>query len=249
MALPQYVAPGQSYVTPEMALSQNAALASGGGPDLTSQLVGNLSGALKGELPADVKQLLQQEAAQNSVSNGVSGSQFANYQGLRTLGLTSLNRMQGAENSLVNPLLGPRPYYHPPIRPTEPPPPEYSGGFGNITPHYNVGPIQSGGGAPGRTPNPTLPDYQQGGGGTSTGNILNDLLSKYGPLGNSGSSPMGTYNGSPLDMAGLDAGFSGGYGINDQDLAQTTPGYGAIDNLGYADQPSPEVLAQQALYE
>lgn len=278
MALPNYVGPGQTYVTPELLASQNlnAALDVGGGPNLTNQLVGNLSGALKGELPADTKQLLEQKAAQDAVSSGTSGSQFANYQGLRTLGLTSLDRMQHAEDSLINPLLG----YHPPFlipkRPETPWPRAYEGGgggFRNTMPGYNVGPILSGGGvAPGRASNPTLPNYQQGGGGTSTGNILNDLLSKYGPLGNSGSSPMGTNAGfGPLGMP--DEYANTDYGLNGQDWAQTTPSYGAdqtyndmqglaglgydpqalgypsMDNLGYADQPSPEVLAQQALYE
>lgn len=243
MPLPKYVAPGESYVTPEMvAANSKAALdaanaANPSGANLTSQLVGNLSGGLHGELPNDVRNLIQQQAAQNGVANGVGGSDFANYQGLRTLGLTSLSRMQHTEDSLVNPLLGYRPVpYAQPHMPTPagPPPPQGSGGFGNTTPHYNVGPIGGGGGAP----HATLPTYGAPQGGTSTGNILNDLLAKYGPIGNSGSSPMGTYGGPPLDMTNLGGGGyeDQGYGYgNDQDYAQTSAGGYGADYAGAAD--------------
>jgi hypothetical protein len=274
MALPTYVAPGQSYLTPEMLAAQNAAGATVGGPNLTDQLVGNLSGALKGELPDDTKQLLQQKAAQDAVSSGTSGSQFANYQGLRTLGLTSLDRMQHAEDSLVNPLIG----YHPPfIQPQR----QYSppvvanqggGGFENTTPHYNVGPIGGGGGGGGGRA-PTLPTYQTApGGGTSTGNVASDLVAKYGPLGNSGASPMGQYGGPALSPVGGYGGIPGGGlnnwnsgGITDEDRAMAQEqqnlidvglnpadfGYGPqpVQNLEYSDQPSAQVLADQAIYE
>jgi hypothetical protein len=241
------------------------------GPNLPEQLVNNLSGALKGELPEDVKQMLQQKAAQDAVSSGTSGSQFANYQGLRTLGLTSLDRMQHAEDSLINPLLNYHPPFFQPQRPYSPPARGYEGGgggFESTTPHYNVGPIQGGGGRP------TLPTYQQPGptapsvGATGTGNILNDLLSKYGPIGNSGSSPMGsgttaTNSVSPwAGMSGANNWNSGGITDEDRAMAQEQQnlidvglnpadfGYGQSSlDLSYFDQPSPQVLAEQSIYE
>lgn len=241
MPLPNYVNPGGSYMTPEMLAANSKAsidaanAANPSGTNLTNQLVSNLSRGLHGELPDDVRNLVQQQAAQNGVESGVSGSQFANYQGLRTLGLTSLSRMQHTEDSLVNPLLGyrPVPFAQPRLpAPAGPPPPQGNGGFGNTTPHYPVGPIGGGG-----APHATLPTYGAPQGGTSTGNILNDLLAKYGPIGNSGASPMGTYNGPPLSMAGLDSGYQDqGYGYgNDQDWAQTSAGDYGSDYAGAAD--------------
>lgn len=223
-------------MTPEMVAKSNAANAGAintGNSGLTNQLLGNLASGLHGELPDDVKNLIQQQAAQNGVASGTSGSDFANYQGLRTLGLTSLGRMQHTEDSLINPLLGYRPVPYAnaaPHVPGGPPPPQGSGGFGNTTPHYNVGPISGGGG----TPHATLPTYGAPQGGTSTGNMLNDFLAKYGSVGNSGASPMGTYGGPPLSMAGLNGGFGDqGYGYgNDQDWAGD---YGGPDYAGAAD--------------
>ena len=273
MPLPNYVAPGGTYVTPEYLAGQNlnAAISGDGGPNLTGQLVNNLSGALKGELPDDVKQLLQQKAAQNAVSSGTSGSQFADYQGLRTLGLTSLDRMQHAEDSLVNPLLG----YHPPfIQPQR----QYSppivanqggGGFENTTPHYNVGPIRGPGGAPAPTGNPTLPNYQQGGAQPNYGNDAMAIQAKYGPGGGAGgwnaggdwnnpgagsaNAGFGAGGGSTYfgDQAGYDANqnYNQMQGLEQLGYDPQALDYPSMDNLGYADQPSQQVLDEQAIYE
>lgn len=75
---------------------------------LLDQTAGNLSGALKGELPQDVINMLQTQAAERGVGGGVGGSQFAEYGGLRTLGLTSLDRMKHAEDLLAGQFANPR---------------------------------------------------------------------------------------------------------------------------------------------
>jgi hypothetical protein len=72
------------------------------------QAATNLSGALKGELPPDVVNMLQQQAAERGVAGGVPGSQAAEYGGLRTLGLTSLDRMDKATDLLANQFLTPK---------------------------------------------------------------------------------------------------------------------------------------------
>lgn len=217
MPLPTYVAPGGSYDIP----AEVAPPVDPSASNLYHQLVGNLSGALRGELPEDVKQLLQQKAAQNAVASGTSGSQFADYQGLRTLGLTSLDRMQGAENSLVSRFFRQSQAAHQ-ARPT-PLVPGYQGGgggFESTTPHYNVAPIRSGGGTQ------TLPDYTGGQRAAPTratdpNAMYQQIIDKYSGIGNSGSAPMGQYGGSPLNNIG---GGGPGYGYgNDQDVAGTTP--------------------------
>lgn len=60
----------------------------------------SLEGALRGELPQDVVNQIQQRAAEFGVSSGLPGSQFASYQGLRNLGLTSLDRIKDAEKAI-----------------------------------------------------------------------------------------------------------------------------------------------------
>lgn len=96
--------PGVPAATP--GATPGASPAAGGDP-LFQQLTGNLSGALKGELPPDVINMLQQQNAEHAVGGGFSGSQAANYGGLRTLGLTSLDRMQKAEQELAGGLINP----------------------------------------------------------------------------------------------------------------------------------------------
>lgn len=66
-----------------------------------NQFAGNISGALKGELPEDVQNLLAQQSAEYGVGSGTQGSQFQGYRGLRNLGLTSLDRMQKAEDLIA----------------------------------------------------------------------------------------------------------------------------------------------------
>lgn len=70
-------------------------------PALLKKTAASLSGALSGELPEDVQNLLRQQAAEYGVASGAPGSQFQSYRGLRNLGLTSLDRIKGAENLLA----------------------------------------------------------------------------------------------------------------------------------------------------
>lgn len=76
-------------------------------PALLKQTATSLSGALRGELPEDVQNLLRQQAAEYGVASGMGGSQFAGYAGLRNLGLTSLDRIKGAESILGNQFINP----------------------------------------------------------------------------------------------------------------------------------------------
>jgi len=76
-------------------------------PALLKQTAASLSGALRGELPEDVQNLLMQQAAEYGVASGMPGSQFQSYRGLRNLGLTSLDRIKGAEGILGNQFINP----------------------------------------------------------------------------------------------------------------------------------------------
>ncbi len=76
-------------------------------PALLKQTATSLSGALRGELPQDVQDLLRQQAAEYGVASGMPGSQFQSYRGLRNLGLTSLDRIKGAEGILGNQFINP----------------------------------------------------------------------------------------------------------------------------------------------
>lgn len=67
---------------------------------LYSGVANSLQTALKGELPQDVVNQIQQRAAEFGVASGLPGSQFAGYQGLRNLGLTSLDRIKDAEKAI-----------------------------------------------------------------------------------------------------------------------------------------------------
>lgn len=76
-------------------------------PALLKKTAASLSSALSGELPLDVQNLLRQQAAEYGVASGMPGSQFQSYAGLRNLGLTSLDRIKGAENILGNQFINP----------------------------------------------------------------------------------------------------------------------------------------------
>lgn len=56
----------------------------------------NITAGLNGELPQDVIDQIRTQAAEFGVSSGLSGSDFSGYQGLRNLGLTSLQRQDEA---------------------------------------------------------------------------------------------------------------------------------------------------------
>jgi len=191
--------------------------ASSGAPNLVNlrdQLMGNLSGALKGELPSDVQDLIKSRAAEFGVASGMPGSELAGNQGLRTLGLTSLNRMQGAENLLAPYAFdrgGPSYSYARPNSPdsqlTQPKDPWFSG------------PIPRGpsGSAPLQTPrqSPITP-IQGGGGGAGSNMNAADLLKFLGPMG-SGTQP--TYD-SWLNSIG------GGNAAPQNDFASMIPFFG-----------------------
>lgn len=73
-------------------------------PDyLMGQTATNLNAALRGQLPADVVDFLRNQSAEGAVASGMPGGaayqgSLPNYSSLRTLGLTSLDRMKDAEN-------------------------------------------------------------------------------------------------------------------------------------------------------
>lgn len=56
----------------------------------------NITAGLNGELPQDVVDQLRTHAAEFGVSSGLSGSDFSGYNGLKNLGLTSLQRQDDA---------------------------------------------------------------------------------------------------------------------------------------------------------
>jgi len=75
---------------------------SGGIPAYTmGKATANINSALNGELPPDVIDQLRQHAAEFGVSSGLAGSDFSGYQGLKNLGLTSLQRQDEATKSLM----------------------------------------------------------------------------------------------------------------------------------------------------
>ncbi len=174
-------ADAQGNLSPTPPADSNAALA--------TQLRGNLSGALKGDLPPDVVQQIQQNAAEFGVSSGLSGSQFAGYQGLKNLGLTSLNRAQQAEQELVNPLLG----YHPlqilPNTALPPTSPQSNIDWRASTSPVGTTGITGGGGnrtMPAPLQDPRAAWAQQTGQDQNVNGILAQLASKYGNLGAQG---------------------------------------------------------------
>lgn len=76
-------------------------------PYLLNQTAENLSGALRGELPKDVQDQIASRAAELGVASGMPGSENAQYRGLRDLGLTSLSRMQHAEDLIAPQFVSP----------------------------------------------------------------------------------------------------------------------------------------------
>lgn len=145
---------------------------------LAEKLKTNYEGALAGELPQDVKDQISNYAAERGVASGMPGSQWAGYQGLRQLGLTSLNRMDEARNQLTPYLF--RNIGLPPANQNNQ---SSTWNTGSITPPLAHQPSQP--------QAPQMPKGAPQGGGTTVG----DILSKYGmsPLGVNNASP-NTYN-------------------------------------------------------
>lgn len=224
-------------------------------PELRPQVVSNLSGALQGQLPQDVVDQIHSHAAEFGVASGMPGSEFAGYQGLRNLGLTSLDRMSHAEDLLT-------PGYHQSQQTTYSPPSPAdamawtnhansinfggSGGMRNETPAYMAG----GGGGSGHMAMPPgapkAPDSHA---------LIGDFLARYLPGSSGGGSPMGSnfgYNGSggggggvpgadnwgdvPGFYAGSAGGFRGGSGFKNNMSNSDMVDAGLIDPL--FDQPS-----------
>jgi hypothetical protein len=75
---------------------------SGGIPSYTmAKAIANINSGLSGELPQDVVDQIRTHAAEFGVGSGLSGSDFSGYNGLKNLGLTSLQRQDDATKSLM----------------------------------------------------------------------------------------------------------------------------------------------------
>jgi len=95
-----YFAPGQT--TEDLRREGRLPAAPVAAPsELATKVKSNLSSALAGQLPQDVIDQIATHAAEFGVASGMPGSQFAQYRGLRDLGLTSLNRMDQATQTLL----------------------------------------------------------------------------------------------------------------------------------------------------
>lgn len=69
--------------------------------NMVTQSSRNIGSLLRGEVPQDVRNVLSQGAAERGVMLGVPGSQFSNYDFLRSLGQTSLGLQQTGEQNLT----------------------------------------------------------------------------------------------------------------------------------------------------
>lgn len=161
--------------------------------DLRTQTFSNLGGALRGELPPDVINQIAQQSAEFGVSSGMPGSEFAGYNGLRTLGLNSLSRMQHAED-----LLTPHFFQNSPV---------YQQGHPATETVTNRNPASFGGSAPlmrGPSGSPERTNPEAGVKTPDTKSIVGDFLSKYLPGGqgtSTGMAPMGSGT-QPTDYSG-----------------------------------------------
>ncbi len=154
-------------------------------------------------------QQIQQHAAEFGVSSGLPGSQFAGYQGLKNLGLTSLDRASKAEAELVNPLLG----YHPlqilPQTNNQPYQPPSNINWAQSTSPAGVSSIQGGNRLqPAPLQDPRAAWAQQTGQDQNINGILAQLASKYGNLGAQGGVGFASPSGGTLPTYGT--GSSGG---------------------------------------
>lgn len=171
-------------------------------PELQPKVSANLNTMLGGGLPQDVVDQIHQHAAEFGVASGMPGSEFAGYQGLKNLGLTSLSQSNHATDLLA-------PGYRSTVTASGNPQgnPQGSGGS-----PWNQGTIPAtlqrpAGGGPAGPAAPVLPAT----------NVVNDFLSKYLP-GNRG----GTSTGFSSPMGSTSA---------DVNLNPMVPGYGAMQNL------------------
>lgn len=162
----------------------------------------NIQSGLAGELPQDVVNQIKQRSAEFGVATGMPGSQFAGYQGLCNLGLTSLDQQRWAANQ-----------FQPNVRSAL--------DYGTWLDKFNVEreeaerqrqlalqqqqelaamqawrnkgpftpPIVSQGGTPMQ---PQMPRQSVSRGGLNTNQMLSGLIGKYGNYGTS--APMGAYD-------------------------------------------------------
>lgn len=220
---------------------------SSGLPELRPQVVSNLSGALNGELPQDVVDQINQHAAEFGVASGMPGSEFAGYQGLRNLGLTSLARMQHAEDLLAPGYHQSNAYNYAPSSPTDTMAwTNHSnaingfnrGGGGGEVPAYvnnNQSNYRGGNQPPGMQPQ-GAPDHHA---------LVGDFLAKYLPgSGGAGASmapaPMGV---NPSYPSYPTAGTGGGDNWGD------VPGFYAGSREGYRGGPTTGDLADQGVID
>lgn len=200
--------------------------------DLRTQTFSNLGGALRGELPPDVVNQIAQQAAEFGVASGMPGSEFAGYNGLRTLGLNSLSRMQHAEDSLT-------PHFFQPPTTVAPQ---------GTHPTQTVTHPASGGSAPimrGPSSSPERTNPETGVKTPDTKSLVGDFLSKYLPGGqgtSSGMAPMGSGT-QPTNYSGAIPFF--GSGVR---ASTAAPGFYAGSKEGF-DNLSLEQLVDMGLID
>lgn len=198
----------------------------------------NIASGLAGQLPKDVTDQIMRGAAEYGVKVGMPGSQLAGYQGLRNLGLTSLDQQRWAANQ-----------FQPNVR--------SSLEFGNWLDRYNIQrgeeerqrqlrlqeqhnqealqswrnqgpftpPIYSQGGTPSVPRVPAAPRQPMNRGGLNTNQMLSGLLSKYGDYGTS--APMGGYT-SMAPMGGNILGSTSNIYMSPDTITEELYGFGGL---------------------
>jgi hypothetical protein len=208
---------------------------------------------LQGDIPQDVKDLIDQHAAELGVASGMPGSQFAQYRGLRDLGLTSLARSDAATNALLPIFARPTPMIMPNTGP-----PTTPQGFvpGGSRPPEVPATVLSPGGPTGRNVGDDLARYLGGNkaGGSDINAILANLGGTFGP--GRGYSPMGsgtmpTYGANPMNAGALDTGmgnfWAGAANPGTSDLADmgvVDPLFGQPDYFALANEGTPDEYFQ-----
>jgi hypothetical protein len=180
-------------------------------PELRPKVQANLDTALSGGLPQDVVDQIRQHAAEFGVASGMPGSEFAGYQGLRNLGLTSLSQINRATDMLA-------PGYRESVSASGNPQGNVQGGGGNWNVGSVPGTLQHAGAPapPGAPMQPNKPDSQS---------LVGDFLAKYLP-------GAARSTGASTGMAPM--------GSTPPDLRLAVPGFGTGLNIAqgnYGDQP------------
>jgi hypothetical protein len=231
-----FVMPSGGYVgsTPlnpnynDAVTAQNAAALAAAAPvsNLRDKLFSNLQGGLAGELPQDVTDQIRQHSAEFGVASGMPGSEFAGYNGLRNLGLTSLSRMQHAEDLLTPHFFQNSPTYQRPQSPAmnvnQAMDPAFRG--------TNSAPLLRMPGSPERAPEQQQPLAKA----PDTKSLVGDFLAKYLPGGSPGVStgmaPMGSGTTPTNDFSSMIPFLGSGIGAT---RTGSTPGFYAGSQEGY----------------